>query len=154
MINRLTNEADKILDRRYEIVYLFDVTQGNPNGDPDGDNAPRVDLETGHGLVTDVCLKRKVRNFVSMTKDQQPPFDIYVKERGILVNEQIKAYKAIGATEGSDRPNEKARAWMCQNFYDVRAFGAVMSTGKAPDAAEVEDGEGKKKPGNERVSCP
>jgi CRISPR-associated protein Csd2 len=137
MLNRLKND-DTILDRRYEVVFLFDVTQGNPNGDPDGDNAPRVDIETGHGLITDVCLKRKVRNFVGLTKDYAPPYDIYVKERSILANQQQKAYLALNLTEGSDRPNEKARAWMCKNFFDIRAFGAVMTVGKAP----VEDPSG------------
>ena len=142
MIDRLKQEANSVLDRRYELVYLFDVSQGNPNGDPDGDNAPRVDIETGHGLVTDVCLKRKIRNYVRVSKNDAPPFDIYVKERGILANEQKKAYIELGVTEGSDRPNEQARAWMCKNFYDIRTFGAVMTTGKAP---VEDDGEGGKK---------
>ena len=132
MLEHMKNHPSEILDRRCELVYLFDVTQGNPNGDPDGDNAPRVDIETGHGLVTDVCLKRKIRNYVAMTKDCAPPYDIYVKERGILANEQKKAYLDLGVNEGSDRPNEKARAWMCKNYFDVRAFGAVMTMGKAP----------------------
>jgi CRISPR-associated protein Csd2 len=144
MLQRLKNEASQILDRRYELVYLFDVIQGNPNGDPDGDNAPRVDIETGNGLVTDVCLKRKIRNFVGVAKDFAPPFDIYVKERSILANEQKKAYLALGVKEGSDRPNEQARAWMCKNFYDVRAFGAVMTTGKAPLEGSAESKKGDK----------
>ena len=142
MLKRLQEEASHILDRRYELVYLFDVIQGNPNGDPDGDNAPRVDIETGHGLVTDVCLKRKIRNFVRAAKGDTPPYDIYVKERSILADEQKKAYLALGVKEGSDRPNEQARAWMSKNFYDVRAFGAVMTTGKAPADVPVD---GKKK---------
>lgn len=145
MIDRLKREATSILDRRYELVLLFDVSQGNPNGDPDGDNAPRVDIETGHGLVTDVCLKRKIRNFVRVSKGDTPPYDIYVKERGILAHEQRKAYKNVGEEDGSDRPNEKARAWMCANFYDVRTFGAVMTTGKAPAEEEAEDGKKKDK---------
>jgi CRISPR-associated protein Csd2 len=132
MLERLKQDGSTILNRRYEVVFLFDVTQGNPNGDPDGDNAPRVDIETGHGLVTDVCLKRKVRNFVGLTREYAPPCDIYVKERNILAIQQKKAYVALGLNEGSDRPNENARAWMCKNFYDVRSFGAVMTTGKAP----------------------
>jgi CRISPR-associated protein Csd2 len=139
MLERLKNETSQILDRRYELVYLFDVVQGNPNGDPDGDNAPRVDIETGHGLVTDVCLKRKIRNFLRVYKDEKPPYDIYVKERGILADEQKKAYLQLGLTEGSDRPNEQARAWMCKNFYDVRTFGAVMTTGKAPVDVEADN---------------
>ena len=145
MIDRLKENSDSVLNRRYELAYLYDVTQGNPNGDPDGDNAPRVDIETGHGLVTDVCLKRKIRNFVRLTKCDAPPYDIYVKERGILANEQKKAYLALDVKEGSDRPNEKARAWMCKNFYDIRTFGAVMTTGKAPLEDDAEDGKKKDK---------
>jgi CRISPR-associated protein Csd2 len=142
MLNKLQSDAKAVVDKRYEIVLLFDVTNGNPNGDPDGDNTPRVDPETGHGLVTDVCLKRKVRNFVGLTREFQPPYDIYVKERGILAREQKKAFLAIGEDAG-DTPNLKARAWMCKNFFDVRTFGAVMSTGKTD---ETEDG-GKGKAG-------
>jgi CRISPR-associated protein Csd2 len=130
------------LDKRYEFVLLFDVAHGNPNGDPDAGNAPRVDPETGFGIVTDVCLKRKIRNYVALTKNYQPPFDIYVKERGILAREQRKAYKTLGA-EPQDRANDQARRWMCDNFYDVRAFGAVMTTGKAED----EDAASEKKNG-------
>lgn len=132
MLEQMKNHPTEILNRRCELVYLFDVAHGNPNGDPDGDNAPRVDIETGHGLVTDVCLKRKIRNYIALTKDCAPPYDIYVKERGILANEQKKAYLSLGVTEGTDRPNMAARAWMCKNYFDVRTFGAVMTTGKAP----------------------
>src|SRR5881397_3916132 len=117
-------------DKRVEFVLLFDIIQGNPNGDPDAGNAPRVDPETGFGIVTDVCLKRKIRNFVALTKEYQPPNDIYVKERGILAREQRKAYEAIKA-EPTNRANEDARRWMCDNYFDVRTFGAVMTTGKA-----------------------
>lgn len=120
-------------ENRVEFVLLFDVIDGNPNGDPDAGNAPRVDPETGYGIVTDVCLKRKIRNFVALTKSYQPPFDIYVKERGILAREQKRAYEAVKA-EPQGRPNEDARKWMCDNYFDVRTFGAVMTTGKsAPD---------------------
>jgi CRISPR-associated protein Csd2 len=124
-------------DKRVEVVLLFDVLDGNPNGDPDAGNAPRVDPETGYGMVTDVCLKRKIRNFVAVTKQCQPPYDIYVKERGILAREQKKAYEAIKA-EPLNRPNEEARAWMCATYFDVRTFGAVMTTGRAgaEEAAE------------------
>jgi CRISPR-associated protein Csd2 len=135
------------IERRYDFVLLFDVLDGNPNGDPDAGNAPRVDPETGHGLVSDVCLKRKIRNFVGLTREQQPPFDIYVKERGILAREQRKAYAAITAEPG-DRPNEQARDWMCKNYYDVRTFGAVMTTGKASEEKdEKDDKKPKAKPG-------
>jgi CRISPR-associated protein Csd2 len=121
-------------DKRAEFVLLFDVTDGNPNGDPDAGNAPRVDPETGYGFVTDVCLKRKIRNFVAITKGYEPPNDIFVKDRGILAVEQRKAYRAINAEPDGRGSNEMARRWMCSNYFDVRTFGAVMSTGKvAPD---------------------
>lgn len=131
-------------DRRVEFVLLFDVLQGNPNGDPDAGNAPRVDPETGYGLVTDVCLKRKIRNFVALTKEYRPPNDIYVKERGILGREQKKAYEAVQA-EPLDRVNEDARRWMCDNYFDVRTFGAVMTTGKAEteEAPQADGAKGK-----------
>jgi len=153
------------IKNRYDFVLLFDVRDGNPNGDPDAGNLPRLDAESGHGLVTDVSLKRKVRNFVSLVKDQtqgEPQdgdnrFEIYVREKGILNHQHQRAYSALkldapdetnsADTEellaadakkakpgkekrkGSADDVEKARKWMCQNFYDVRTFGAVMSTG-------------------------
>jgi CRISPR-associated protein Csd2 len=126
------------LDHRYDFVFLFDVKDGNPNGDPDAGNLPRLDAETGNGLVTDVCLKRKVRNYVGLTKNEQPPYEIYVKEKAVLNNQNRRAYVGIGredALEGDGKKRkggdavEEARAWMCKNFYDVRTFGAVMSTG-------------------------
>jgi CRISPR-associated protein Csd2 len=117
------------IENRYEFVYLFDVENGNPNGDPDAGNMPRIDPETSYGIVTDVCLKRKVRNFIQIVKNDQPPYCIYVKEKAILSNQQKKAYEALAIDNnkktGSDI--EKARLWMCQNFFDVRTFGAVMS---------------------------
>ncbi|MEQ1593371.1 MAG: type I-C CRISPR-associated protein Cas7/Csd2 [Thiobacillaceae bacterium] len=126
------------LTNRYDFVLLFDVKDGNPNGDPDAGNLPRMDAETGHGLMTDVSLKRKVRNFVSMAKDEQPPYEIYVKEKAILNNQHKRAYVGIGREEllaGDDKKRkggdavDDARQWMCRNFFDVRTFGAVMSTG-------------------------
>lgn len=141
-------DAAQPVDNRYEFVYLFEVADGNPNGDPDAGNAPRIDPETGQGLVTDVCLKRKVRNFVQLTQTARngedlapmPGREIYVKERGILANEQRRAYKALSKEADSAPSTVKAvRAWMCGNFYDVRVFGAVMSTGKTGDEdAETE----------------
>lgn len=118
------------MDHRYDFVFLFDVTDGNPNGDPDAGNLPRVDPETGHGLVTDVCLKRKVRNFVANVKGETPPFEIYVKERAILNNQHARAYEALKLDVQKAKRNEvdQCREWMCQNFFDVRTFGAVMST--------------------------
>ena len=129
------------LEHRYDFVLLFDVQDGNPNGDPDAGNLPRIDPETGDGLVTDVCLKRKVRNFVGLVKGEQPPFEIYVKEKAVLNQQHERAYVAIGKqdllkkTDEKDKKRkggdavEEARAWMCKNFFDVRTFGAVMSTG-------------------------
>lgn len=127
------------ITHRYDFVLLFDVINGNPNGDPDAGNAPRVDPETGHGLVSDVALKRKIRNFVSLVKSDpaagQPEqgYDIYVKERAILNHQHKRAYDALGlkldgkAAEKASNA-EKARAWMCQTFFDIRMFGAVMTT--------------------------
>jgi CRISPR-associated protein Csd2 len=117
---------------RYDFVYLFDVTDANPNGDPDAGNLPRVDPETGHGLVTDVCLKRKIRNYVGLTRKEQPPFEIYVKEKAVLNRQHERAYAACELKpEKGKLPKkvEEARritSWMCGNFYDIRAFGAVM----------------------------
>lgn len=150
------------LTNRYDFVLLFDVKDGNPNGDPDAGNLPRLDAETGHGLMTDVALKRKVRNFVALTKDQterapqdgEKRFEIYVREKAILNLQHQRAYSALkldapaeDAAESADSEDKKpkkggkdkrkgsasdvdlARKWMCQNFFDVRTFGAVMSTG-------------------------
>lgn len=126
------------LNHRYDFVLLFDVKDGNPNGDPDAGNLPRLDAETGHGLVTDVCLKRKVRNYVGMAHGEQPPFEIYVKEKAVLNKQHERAYVAIGKADllkGDDKKRkggdavDEARQWMCKNFYDVRTFGAVMGLG-------------------------
>ncbi|OJW17901.1 MAG: type I-C CRISPR-associated protein Cas7/Csd2 [Planctomycetales bacterium 71-10] len=143
-----------LLDKRYEFVLFFDVQDGNPNGDPDAGNAPRVDPETGQGLVTDVCLKRKVRNFVQLTQaegvgeDAAPKagFEIYVKEKGILALRQKRAYEAL-KLQPDNKPStvKETRAWMCKTFFDVRAFGAVMSTGKAGDEDVEEKAEKKEK---------
>nr|WP_319476792.1 type I-C CRISPR-associated protein Cas7/Csd2 [Marispirochaeta aestuarii] len=122
------------LNKRYDFVLFFDVKDGNPNGDPDAGNLPRVDAETGNGLVTDVCLKRKVRNYVGLAKGEQPPYEIYVREKAVLNDQNERAYVALGVDlskdtgkrKGGDKV-EEARQWMCQNFYDVRAFGAVMA---------------------------
>lgn len=127
------------IQNRYDFVLLFDVKDGNPNGDPDAGNLPRLDAETGRGLVTDVCLKRKIRNYVGLLKGEQPPYEIYVKEKSILNKTHERAYVEIGAGDelkGDDKKRkgagetvDKARSWMCGNFFDVRTFGAVMSTG-------------------------
>ncbi len=123
------------ISNRYEFVLLYDVENGNPNGDPDAGNMPRIDPETGYGIVTDVCLKRKIRNYVEMVKGDEPGYRIYVKE-GIPLNQNhVEAYKAVNLPTDEKnfkaKPDEvqRARAWMCANFFDVRTFGAVMSTG-------------------------
>ncbi len=120
------------LANRYEFVLLYDVENGNPNGDPDAGNMPRIDPETGYGIVTDVCLKRKIRNYVEMIKGDAPGYRIYVKE-GIPLNANHKeAYLAVGLEPGKKASVEgvnNARAWMCKNFYDIRTFGAVLSVG-------------------------
>jgi CRISPR-associated protein Csd2 len=131
-------ETNSPITRRYDFILLFDVTNGNPNGDPDAGNSPRIDPETGHGLVSDVCLKRKIRNFVCLAKNDpntgKPAdgYDIYVKEKAILNRQHQRAYEALGlkTDEEAKKCQDKARAWMCQTFFDVRMFGAVMSTGK------------------------
>lgn len=133
------------MQNRYEFVFLFDVKDGNPNGDPDAGNLPRTDPETGHGLVTDVCLKRKIRNFVGLLKQEKPPFEIYVKEKAVLnrfherayVEQKIEPKVAKGETGSksdkkklpkSDEDARELTKWMCANFFDIRAFGAVMTT--------------------------
>lgn len=135
------------IQKRYDFIILFDVKDGNPNGDPDAGNLPRVDAETGHGLITDVCLKRKVRNYVGLKNNEQPPYGIFVKEKAILNNTIEQAYISLnidlqkppvdpadGAKrnkpgQGQGKEIDRARQFLCQNFFDIRAFGAVLSTG-------------------------
>ena len=121
------------IQNRYDFIYLFDVQDGNPNGDPDAGNLPRIDFETGQGLVTDVCLKRKVRNYVQIKMGEDLQNQIFVKEGAILNNEIKKAYKALDLKpkeKGKESDNkDKARQYMCEHYYDIRTFGAVMSTG-------------------------
>jgi CRISPR-associated protein Csd2 len=149
----MTDTLDQAIRNRYDFVLLFDVIHGNPNGDPDAGNQPRIDPETARGIVTDVSLKRKIRNFVALAKPD-PGYEIYVKEKAILNQQHERAYVALKlksaksesdeaeASEGVDRKKktakpkrdsaenvDKARRWMCQNFFDIRTFGAVMSTG-------------------------
>ena len=119
------------INNRYDFVLFFDVKDGNPNGDPDAGNLPRVDPETGHGLVTDVCLKRKVRNYVQMSNGNKDGYDIFIKEKAVL-NTLIDAaheQEDVKSKEKGDK-TEAARQFMCKTYYDVRTFGAVMSTGK------------------------
>ena len=117
------------LKNRIDFVYVFDVQDGNPNGDPDAGNLPRVDAETGMGLVTDVCLKRKVRNYVQVAKGLADGYDIFIKEKAVLNNEIDKAHDDSGVKSAKDK-TAAARKFMCKNYYDIRTFGAVMSTGK------------------------
>lgn len=117
------------LKNRIDFVYIFDVQDGNPNGDPDAGNLPRVDAETGMGLVTDVCLKRKVRNYVQIAKELADGYDIFIKEKAILNNSIDAAHEDETVKSAKDK-TMAARDIMCKKFYDVRTFGAVMSTGK------------------------
>jgi CRISPR-associated protein Csd2 len=118
------------MNNRYDFLYLFDCTDANPNGDPDAGNLPRIDPETGQGLATDVMLKRKIRNFVQLTKAEQPGHDIYIKEKAILNNQHTRAYTALEKDpKTAKQPDrDEAKKWMCQNFFDIRTFGAVMTT--------------------------
>ena len=128
------------IQNRYDFVYLFDVTNGNPNGDPDAGNMPRLDPETNRGLVTDVCLKRKVRNYVALAKGEAPGHRIYIGERAILEHRQGEAWDAVMGDQTDEKKQERAKLpkdaekareltrWMCTNFFDIRTFGAVMNT--------------------------
>ena len=120
------------LKNRYDFVYIFDVQDGNPNGDPDAGNLPRIDAETGMGLVTDVCLKRKVRNFVQIAKNCSEGYDIFIKEKAVLNSSIDASFEEKSVKDEKDEAKKRlaARDVMCKKFYDVRAFGAVMSTGK------------------------
>ncbi|MBN1980300.1 MAG: type I-C CRISPR-associated protein Cas7/Csd2 [Chitinivibrionales bacterium] len=207
------SQSNTTIENRYDFVLLFDVTDGNPNGDPDAGNLPRVDAETGHGLVTDVCIKRKIRNYVSLKNQLARPFDIYVKEKAVLGHAHFEAFKDLKIDLGEEskvlipaeilaslkefqlpdgvtvddsdedgsflvvasdadvkviktelkeakptkeiksfiesalkgvkarkpraEETDKGRSWMCQNFYDIRAFGAVMSLKSAPNCGQV-----------------
>lgn len=134
------------IEKRYDFVILFDVKDGNPNGDPDAGNLPRIDAETGHGLITDVCLKRKVRNYVSLKNEEKAPYSIFIKEKAILNNTIEQAYISLNidlqkdpvdpadgkrrkSGQGQGKEVERAKQFLCQNFYDIRTFGAVMTTG-------------------------
>jgi len=138
---------DVSVQKRYDFVILFDVKDGNPNGDPDAGNLPRVDAETGHGLITDVCLKRKVRNYVGLKMEEQAPYGIFIKEKAVLNNTIEQAYisleinlneppsdpedgkKRNKAGQGQGKEIDRAKQFMCHNFFDIRTFGAVLSTG-------------------------
>jgi CRISPR-associated protein Csd2 len=125
---------EKAIENRYEFVLYFDVENGNPNGDPDAGNMPRIDPETGYGLVTDVCVKRKVRNYVDLVKEGAEGFNIYVTEGAVLNDQHLKAYRSQELKpEAKKLPKDEEKAaavtaFMCANFYDIRTFGAVMTT--------------------------
>lgn len=139
--------TSQVMEKRYDFVVFFDVKDGNPNGDPDAGNLPRVDAETGHGLITDVCLKRKVRNYVALKYQEQPPYGIFVKEKSILNKTIEQAYNSLAIDlqaapqdpadgnkrtkvgQGQGKEVDRAKEFLCQNFYDIRTFGAVLSTG-------------------------
>jgi CRISPR-associated protein Csd2 len=120
-----------MFDNRYDFVLYFDVQDGNPNGDPDAGNLPRIDAETGMGLVTDVCLKRKIRNYIQLKKQETQNYKIFIKEKAIL-NKAIQEAHEQKEVKEKDKGEKtaEARNWMCRNYYDVRTFGAVMSTGE------------------------
>ena len=125
------------ITNRYDFIMLFDVENGNPNGDPDAGNTPRMDAETGYGYITDVCLKRKIRNFVELAKEGESGYNILVKPDKALNTRFAEAYDAEQLEKGKKKDRkaeeiEKARNYMCRNYFDVRAFGAVMSTGDNP----------------------
>lgn len=124
------NELHLDVTRRHDFVLLFDVTDGNPNGDPDAGNMPRVDPETMQGIVTDVCLKRKVRNWIDASKGSEERYKIFVQEGSVLNRAISRAYTEQKLSK-DNKPEtvRKARSWMCENFYDIRMFGAVLSTG-------------------------
>ena len=158
------------IKNRYDFIYLFDVQDGNPNGDPDGDNSPRTDYETGQGLVTDVCLKRKIRNYVEVLRDasysrDNPRFTperlaclkMFVREKAILNNTIVEEFEEAnkGVSEKTQEDcTERARIQMCKYYYDVRTFGAVMSTGKEKEEKQGNnteaDGEGAKSAKNKK----
>ena len=126
----------EVIKNRYEFVILFDVENGNPNGDPDAGNMPRIDPETGYGLVTDVCLKRKIRNYVETVKEGEAGYEIYIREDVPLNRSDERAYEYLGVKDKTVKDlkkkdpeaDEKIRDFMCRNFYDIRTFGAVMTT--------------------------
>lgn len=130
----MNEPASSAIRNRYDFVFLFDVRNGNPNGDPDAGNMPRMDPETGRGLVTDVSLKRKVRNYVALARADAPGYDIYMRDGAVLNRQHRRAYEAKGLepdTKAKKAPKDRAQEltrWMCDNFSDIRAFGAVMST--------------------------
>jgi len=124
----MNNNYENAISNRYEFVLFYDVENGNPNGDPDAGNLPRLDPETGHGVVTDVCIKRKIRNCVQMLYGGENGFDIYVRQDAILNNQDKLGLEAVKDEKDKEKRSEGFRATMCKTFFDIRAFGAVMTT--------------------------
>lgn len=123
------------LKNRIDFVYLFDVQDGNPNGDPDAANSPRVDAETMHGIVTDVCLKRKIRNYVSICKEHSTKFDMFIRENAVLDNavENVYNYDEIKSIKDKEEQKRQAKKKLCSNYYDIRTFGAVIAASGKTD---------------------
>ena len=128
-----------MINNKYDFAIIFDVVDGNPNGDPDAGNLPRIDAETGMGIVTDVCLKRKIRNYVQLTKKCISPYDIFVKEKAVLNDIVDSAYKAEEVSQkGADSEKDSAAiSYLCSKFFDIRTFGAVLTKGKGANAGQV-----------------
>jgi CRISPR-associated protein Csd2 len=130
----MSDSPNTPIANRHDFVFLFDVKNGNPNGDPDAGNMPRMNPETSHGLVTDVAIKRRIRNYVALARGGQPGYGIYMRDGAVLNAEHRKAYEHFGLepdTKSKKAPKDMAQdltRWMCSNFFDIRTFGAVMST--------------------------
>jgi len=120
--------SENAIKNRYEFIMLYDVENGNPNGDPDAGNMPRLDPETGHGIVTDVCIKRKIRNYIDITSDGKPGYAIYVKQGAILNAQDKLGVDAVKDIQDRTKKSQGFRDFMCRNFFDIRTFGAVMTT--------------------------
>ena len=128
-----------MIKNKYDFAIVFDVVDGNPNGDPDAGNLPRIDAETGMGLVTDVCLKRKIRNYIQLTKKCVPPFDIFVKEKVVLGDIVADAYTtdAVKSKKTDLEKNNSVVSYLCSKFFDIRTFGAVLTKGQGSNAGQV-----------------
>lgn len=120
--------TENAIKNRYEFIILFDVENGNPNGDPDAGNMPRIDPETGHGIVTDVCIKRKIRNYIDLIKGNEPGYAIYIKQDAVLNRQDLLGVEAVKDIKDKTEKSRSFRDFMCDHFFDIRTFGAVMTT--------------------------
>jgi CRISPR-associated protein Csd2 len=136
---------ENAIKNRYEFVLLYDVENGNPNGDPDAGNMPRIDSETGHGIVTDVCIKRKIRNYVEIIHDDEDGYNIYIRQDEPLNEKDARGLDGIGSIENQDERDMGFREWMCTRYYDIRTFGAVVTT------AGKKEGKGKNADKNRKL---